>query len=304
MHQLLGHFVSEIGPFDNHGAAVPAGGVDVRRVRTDGHDEHVGLVEQPMSQAERRCADGGREGTVGLPGVDHDLDGRDHPGPTRSRNRARPRSASMPGGTAVTDAGVSWSQTTGTAAPSSTAVAAAPTVAGRRTTRSAAHDHKPPAPASLWPSSTGPWALMPRRPKNDSRAGCSERAARTETTGTEAGGTERAQERDRDNEQHAQADGHRHTGDDHGTTGGGHGGDEGVVHRPGFVGQLLAEPVDDEQRIVDGEAEADELDQVGHIEHHQQDVGQGVDDGQRPRGGAQGHHEGQQDGQGEPQRQG
>ncbi len=62
--------------------------------------------------------------------------------------------------------------------------------------------------------------------------------------------------------------------------------------------------MDDQQRVVNGQTEADELDHVGHIEHHQEFVSQGIDEGQGGRGSAQGYDERHQDGQGEPQGQG
>ena len=243
----------------------------------------------------------------GAPGVEHHLDGGDHARPhpvaqqrqaavgldvgrdgrdrrrreLEPRRRAGPRPAARP-------------------SPRS------PTATGRPMTRCASRDHRPWSAPSPWPRPKPGRGRGHALGGRAARAGPAEARARPGPTppGPGPAAPERAQERDRDYEKHAEPNSDGDTRQDDGATGGRHGGDNGVLDRAGLVSQFLPEAVDDQQRVVDGQAEADELDHVGHIEHHQEFVGQGIDEGQGGRGGAQGYDERHQDGQGEPQGQG
>ena len=83
-----------------------------------------------------------------------------------------------------------------------------------------------------------------------------------------AADTHAAQQRHRDHQQRAQADGHRAGAGNDRVTGVLHRDDDGVVVVPA-VRPFLAPSVDDEQRVVDRDAEADQRDQELH---HEADV--------------------------------
>ena len=72
---------------------------------------------------------------------------------------------------------------------------------------------------------------------------------------------EAAQEREGHRDEGEEADRHRHAAEDHRPSGGGHGHDDGLVVGAAPVA-FLAPAGDDEQRIVDGDAEADQGDEV------------------------------------------
>ena len=81
-----------------------------------------------------------------------------------------------------------------------------------------------------------------------------------------------AQQRHRDDEQRTQADGHGPRTGDHRVTGVVHGDHDGVVV-VAAVRALLAPAVDDQQRVVDRDAQADESDEELHDEADVGDVG-------------------------------
>ena len=61
--------------------------------------------------------------------------------------------------------------------------------------------------------------------------------------------------------------------------------------------------MNDEQRVVDGQAQSNEFDEVGDVEHHQEVMGQGVDDAERARHRAAGDQQGHQRCPREPEHQ-
>ena len=81
-------------------------------------------------------------------------------------------------------------------------------------------------------------------------------------------------------EQHrAQPDRDRDPGEGHGTPGGPHGGDQRLFDDLAG-GQFLAEAVDDEERVVDRHAQADQGDDVGGIGRDIGDMGEQADSGE------------------------
>ena len=62
---------------------------------------------------------------------------------------------------------------------------------------------------------------------------------------------------------------------------------DGVLHIHATFIDLGSETMDDQQRVVNGEGEANELDHVGDVEHHEKTVSEEVDDAQGARRGRQ-----------------
>ncbi len=117
----------------------------------------------------------------------------------------------------------------------------------------------------------------------------------------ETGKAEGTDERDRDDQENGKADRHSRTGDDDGPAGGRHRGDDGVGVCELCVLQLLFEPVDDEQAVVDRQAEADELHEVRDVEDHQETVREEEHDRERGKGRARRHEEREEQGDGQPE---
>ena len=103
---------------------------------------------------------------------------------------------------------------------------------------------------------------------------------------------ERADERHGHEEQQPETDGDRRTGEENGPPGRLHCPDDRQVHVLGRS-ELLAEAVDDEERVIDREPKPDELDEVRDVAHHrhlvreEEDGAQGR--GDRARGEREGH---------------
>ena len=97
-------------------------------------------------------------------------------------------------------------------------------------------------------------------------------------------------ERQRQRDQRQQADRHRSSREQHRAPGGLHRAHDRLV---GVVRarELLAEAVDDEQRVVDGDAEPDQLDQVRHVGRRGGEPGDPVHDAERTRDRAGGEQE-------------
>ena len=120
----------------------------------------------------------------------------------------------------------------------------------------------------------------------------------------DAGVAEGAQEVEGEHQQGEQGDGHGGGAEQHRAAGGAHGHDQGVGHLPAGP-QLLAVAGDDEQAVVDGQAEAERGGQVEGVDGDVGDLGQdpqheqGADDGEA----ADGQREGPGDGAGEHQHQ-
>ena len=112
----------------------------------------------------------------------------------------------------------------------------------------------------------------------------------------EATDSERTDERHRHEEEQPQSDRDRAAREDDGPARRLHRAHDRVVDAC-LAPELLAKPVDDEQRVVDRKADADELDQVGDVAHHREGVRQRVDDGERRRDRAGREHEGNEDGE-------
>ena len=90
----------------------------------------------------------------------------------------------------------------------------------------------------------------------------------------------RAHERHGHEEQKAEPDRDGRAGEDHGAPGGGHGPEDRLVLRAAAL-QLFTEAIDDQERIVDGDPEPDELDEVRDVGRHRQVVREDEDDPQR-----------------------
>ena len=119
---------------------------------------------------------------------------------------------------------------------------------------------------------------MPRTPSTERSAGCSVAAAAIESERDEqAADAERADERHRHEEQQREPDRDGRTGEDDGAAGGRHRADDRVVDVARRA-ELLPEAVDDEERVVDGEPEADELDEVRDVADHRDGVREREDD--------------------------
>ncbi len=114
----------------------------------------------------------------------------------------------------------------------------------------------------------------------------------------EARDPERADERDRHREQQREPDRDREPGDEHRSARRLHRPDDRVLDAR-LPLRLLAEAVHDEQRVVDREAEADELDEVRHEGDEREHVRERPDDaerrGDRARGDEKRHERGQRE---------
>ena len=153
---------------------------------------------------------------------------------------------------------------------------------GRRLTKRA---QRPQAPSSGWPWSTKRFGitrtLLIRSPSTASSAGSSVIAAITETAGISMPPMpDRADERQRQDDQREQADRDGRAGDDHRAPGVRHRLDERGLDVLAFT-QLVAEAEDHQQRVVDRDAEADERDQELHDDRDVRDVGQDPDERER-----------------------
>ena len=98
---------------------------------------------------------------------------------------------------------------------------------------------------------------------------------------------------ERGEQQGAQPHCHGESGRDDRTAGG----EEGPFRRfapPEPAVQLLAKPGDDEQRVIDADAEADHAGEVEHEDRHRGDPRDFADDGERERDGDDAHHDRQQ----------
>ena len=98
----------------------------------------------------------------------------------------------------------------------------------------------------------------------------------------EAADAERAHERDRDEEEEREPERDRRPGEDDGASCGRHRANDGVVDRVVAL-ELLPKPVDDEQRVVDRQREADQLDEIRDVGRHHREVRDGEDESERRR---------------------
>lgn len=78
VHELLGLLVTEVVPPEDDQAVVAARGVEVRRPRTDRHDEDLRIVQELTAEPERRSGDRRRARPARSACVEDDLDRRDH----------------------------------------------------------------------------------------------------------------------------------------------------------------------------------------------------------------------------------
>ena len=76
-HEALGGLGSEVVAAHDEDLLVAAGRVDVGRVGTDGHDQHLGVVEDGLGETQLGALRGGGGDAVRGAGVDHDVEGGD-----------------------------------------------------------------------------------------------------------------------------------------------------------------------------------------------------------------------------------
>ena len=216
------------------------------------------------------------------------------PAPALARSSASPCTDGAWPGSAEIEPGVTCRKTAGTAAATRIAVPTARNATGRRMIARASRAQKPLS-TSIVPGRTGTrmpkrerrraatgTRRAPRRPKTESSAGCSVAAAAIDASGTRKPPTP--------SERMNGTGTNRSSASPIATVA-----PEKTTARPAVAivrttassagpvvaGELLAEAVDDEQRVVDGEPEPDQLDEVRHVADHREHMRRRVDGRER-----------------------
>jgi len=284
---------------DDEDTRVAAGRVDVRRTRPARGDEGLAVMERRVRESRERALELRRAHPGAPAGVDDDLGGGERARPDavaeeqepahgvvhrrERRDRAR-RDLQKCGGNRGGEQDRSAHEQEPHRTPHDRAGEARPE-AVVDVARSAKH-FDPAHPAHT----------EHREECRLQRRGRQHRRERDE----EAADAERADERHGDEEQQRETDRNGRAGEEHRAAGRLHRADDRTVD-VARGSELLAEPVDDKQRVVDGEPEPDELDEIRDIAHHRDAMRETEDDGERRGDRAGRKHERHEHGEREPE---